>query len=244
MALPYALDPNRPTQIGIIALQSDESLEPDLRRLMPDSVEYLVSRVPSDVSVTRETLRAMESRLTAAASLFPRGARLSAVAYGCTSASAEIGADRVAELVRAGIETPAVTQPLSALVAACRHLGVRRIGLVSPYVEAVSETLRHAMTDAGLEVVAFASFDEAEEDRVVRIAPQSIIDAALSVGREAACDAVFLSCTNLRTLAVIEAIEARLGIPVLSSNQVLAWHLGVLAGCDAEMAGIGRLFRR
>lgn len=243
MALPYVLDPARPIQIGIIALQSDESLEPDLRRLVPGHVEYLVTRVPSDVSVTRETLRAMEDRLTDAARLFPRGARLSAVGYGCTSASAEIGAERVADLIQAGVPTPAVTQPLSALVAACAHLGVRRIGLVSPYVAAVSDTLRRAMTAAGLEVAAFVSFDESEESRVVRIAPQSIRDAARHVAAQTECDAVFLSCTNLRTLSVIEELEADLDIPVLSSNQVLAWHLSQLAGYDASETGVGRLFR-
>lgn len=244
MALPYVLETARPIQIGIVALQSDESLEPDLRRLMPDAVEYLVTRVASDVSVTRETLRAMESRLTDAARLFPLGAKLAAVGYGCTSASAEIGADRVAEMIQAGVPTPAVTQPLSSLVAACKHLGVRRIGLVSPYVEAVSGTLRKAMTRAGLEVVAFGSFDEGEEDRVVRIAPESIRDAARHVAGQATCDAVFLSCTNLRTLSVIEQIEAELDIPVLSSNQVLAWHLLQLAGCPSDARGVGRLFRQ
>jgi maleate isomerase len=242
MALPFHLETNRPTQIGIIALQADESLEPDLRRLLPDTVEYLVTRVPSDVLVTQETLRAMEDKLTDAARLFPRGAQVSAVAYGCTSASAVIGPNRIAELVKAGVSTSAVTQPLSALIAACQHLGVRRIGLVSPYVEAVSETLRTAMTDAGLEVVAFASFDVAEEDRVVRISDKSIEDAAIAVAQETDCDAIFLSCTNLRTLQILEQIEARLNLPVLSSNQALAWHLGQLAGFSAEMKGVGRLF--
>jgi maleate isomerase len=242
MALSFQLETNRPTQIGIIALQADESLEPDLRRLLPNTVEYLVTRVPSDVLVTQETLRAMEDKLTDAARLFPRGAQVSAVAYGCTSASAVIGPNRIADLVKAGVPTPAVTQPLSALIAACQHLGVRRIGLVSPYVEAVSETLRTAMTDAGLEVVAFASFDVAEEDRVVRISGKSIEDAAIAVAQETDCDAIFLSCTNLRTLHILEQIEARLNMPVLSSNQALAWHIGQLAGFSADMNGVGRLF--
>lgn len=243
MALPYILDADRRTQIGIIALQSDESLEPDLRRLMPEDVEYLVTRVPSGLSVSPDTLRAMEDKLISAASLLPRGARFAAVGYGCTSASAEIGSGRVAELVKAGVPTPAVTEPLTAMIAACRHLGAQRIGLVNPYVEAVSLSLHDAMTRAGLEVVAFGSFNEAEEERVVRISPDSIIEAALHVAGQAPCDAIFLSCTNLRTLSTIEPIEERLGLPVLSSNQVLAWHLARLAGCAAGGEGVGRLFR-
>ena len=57
------------------------------------------------------------------------------------------------------------------------------------------------------------------------------------------CDGLFLSCTNLRTLDVIEEMEARLGMPVLSSNQVLAWHLFRLAGSGAGDFAPGRLWR-
>jgi maleate isomerase len=242
MALAFELEAHRPKQVGIIALQADESLEPDLRRMMPDSVEYLVSRVPSDTIVSRDTLRAMEGRIADAARLFPKGANLSAVAYGCTSASAEMGAQRIGELVRQGATTPHVTQPLSAVIAACAHLGVRRIGVVSPYVEAVSDKLRQELTEAGLEVTAFASFEEAEEHRVVRISQASVLEAAMDMGRNDLCDAVFLSCTNLRTLDVIEVAEAGMGKPVLSSNQALIWHLGQVGDFANEVKGVGRLF--
>jgi maleate isomerase len=77
---------------------------------------------------------------------------------------------------------------------------------------------------------------------VVRISAQSIQNAIQTVAKQSDCDAIFLSCTNLRTLTVIEPIEARLDLPVLSSNQLLAWHLGQVAGFSAEMKGIGRLF--
>ena len=242
MALPYEIEAVRPKQVGILALQADESLEPDLRRMMPENVEYLVSRVPSDASVSSETLRAMESRIGDAAALFPRGATLGAVAYGCTSASAEIGAARVQALVQRGVNTPHVTQPLSALLAACDHLGIRRLGVISPYIEAVSDKLRHEITRAGLEVTRFASFEEAEEKRVVRISAASILQATTDLGRHDDCDAVFLSCTNLRTLDMIARAEVAIGKPVLSSNQVLVWHLAQLGGFAADVKGIGRLF--
>ncbi|MEO0916377.1 MAG: Asp/Glu racemase, partial [Pseudomonadota bacterium] len=57
------------------------------------------------------------------------------------------------------------------------------------------------------------------------------------------CEAVFLSCTNLRTLDVIERIEAKIQRPVLSSNQVLAWHLCMLASVSHRTDAPGRLFR-
>lgn len=242
--LAYEVMTARPPQLGMVVLQSDESVEMDLRRLLPSQAELLVTRIASAVTVSSDSLAAMERELTGAARLLPRGADLSVVGFGCTSGTAQIGAGRVAELIREGVATRAVTDPASALIAACGHLGVTRLALVSPYVEAVSARLRGVLEDAGITVTAFASFEEAEEARVVRIAPASIIDAAIATAGQGACDAVFLSCTNLRTLDVIAPIEATVGVPVLSSNQVLAWDMMRRAGLTPDTPHDGLLWRK
>ena len=54
--------------------------------------------------------------------------------------------------------------------------------------------------------------------------------AAIEMGQRTDCDAVFLSCTNLRTLRVLHSVEAQIKKPVLSSNQVLAWQMAGQAG--------------
>jgi maleate isomerase len=118
MALPYTLETQRPTQIGLIALQSDETIERDFRMLLPADVEWLLSWVPSRTHVSVDTLQAMESGLTYAAALLPHGADCSVVGYGCTSASATIGPERVATLIKQGVQTEHVTGPLTALLAA------------------------------------------------------------------------------------------------------------------------------
>ncbi len=243
MALPYTLIPNDRSQIGLVVLQSDESIEADMRRIMPPSVELFVSRVPSATTVSSESLRNMETVLTQAASLFPVDARFQVVGYGCTSATAHIGAGRIAELVQAGTHTDAVTEPVSALVAACQALKVKRLGLISPYVASVSDQLRAALAENGITVTAFESFEEAEESKVVRIAPESIAQAAIEMAVSSDCDAVFLSCTNLRTLDIIDEVEQATGLPVLSSNQVLAWHLLMHTDCESPLFAPGRLWR-
>lgn len=242
MALPYTVDTHRPTQIGLVTLQSDETIERDFRMLLPSDVELLVSRVPSSATVSLDSLHAMEDSLTASARLLPVGADLAAVGYGCTSASAAIGAARVASLIKAGVSTPHVSDPLTSLIAACLAGGITKIGLVSPYVASVSDRLIQGLDAAGIAVSSFGSFDEPLEERVVRISRGSIRDAAIHVGRNGTCDAVFMSCTNLRALEVIDEIEAELGVPALSSNQVLAWHLGRLAGFSGRCTAIGRVF--
>lgn len=235
------LDPERPPQLGLIVLQADETLEDDMRRLLPVGVSCLNSRVPSAPTVTRDTLREMEHHLTHAAALLPRAAAFRCVGYGCTSGTAEIGPDRIAETVQQGVSTPHVTNPLSALIAACQFLNIRHLGLVSPYVASVSDQLRKALASAGIATPHAINFEEQFEENVVRMSAGSVTDAAIEVGRHSDCDAVFLSCTNLRTLDVIDIVEAEVGKPVLSSNLVLAWHMCRLAGLAWRADAPGRL---
>lgn len=226
--------------LGLIALQSDETIEHDFRRLLPlDGVALYVSRVPSAPEVSRETLARMEADLPDAAALLPPPVSFDAVGYGCTSGTSVIGPQRIAELVRQGCQTPRVTEPLSALVAACAALGLSRLAFLSPYVQEVSGTLRDALAQSGVQSPVFGSFNEAEETKVARIDAPSIIDAACNLARSDEVEAVFLSCTNLRTLDVIGDIEAATGKPVLSSNLVLAWHMAQLSGIslNAEIGG-------
>lgn len=230
MASTYTLAPDTRTKLGLIALQADRTIEDDLRHLMPRAVSLMVSRVPSALDVTSETLARMEGALTGSAALFPVGHRFDVVGYGCTSAAAQIGPRVVASRVQAGTEAGAVTEPMSALIAACGTLSVGRIAILSPYIASVSDRLRNALGDAGIATPTLASFDEAEEAAVAHIDEGSITAATLDMMVGADVQAVFLSCTNLRTLGVIAPLQERLGMPVLSSNLVLAWHMLHLAG--------------
>ena len=237
MTYPYATVPDLDPALGLIVLQADETLEGDMRAMLPLETALYISRVPSGDDVTPETLGAMAAHLTASAALLPKAARFASVGYGCTSGSAEIGSDRVAGFIHDGVATDHVTNPLAALIAACGALGVTRLALLSPYVAEVSATLRTALAGQGITTPAFGSFDEAEESKVVRIAPESIVAAAVDLAGQGGTEAIFLSCTNLRTLGVIDLIEARTGLPCLSSNQVLAWDMARQSGIRAKIPG-------
>ncbi len=229
--------------LGLIVLQNDETIEQDFRRLFRDpEVALYVSRIPSGADITPETIAEMDAELPLAASLFPSGVALDVTAYACTSGTTLIGADRVAALVSGAATTRAVTNPLTAAFTALETLGVRSLAIVSPYVASVAEPMRAAFEGHGFSVPATLSFGEKVESRVARIDPASIRDAALQVAAETEVEAVFLSCTNLRTLDIIDDLEDRLGRPVVSSNQALAWHMARLAGAPVAPGAPGRLF--
>ncbi len=219
--------PQPPT--GLIVLQTDETLEIDLHRTWPhQEAPVYLSRIPSAPEVTFATLSAMSKDITRAASLLPP-LTYGVVAYGCTSASAVIGSDAVANQVRAGCKTQAVTDPFSAAIARLQALGIARLAMLSPYIEEACLPLVEAFRKRGVIVEEVGSFHEPDEQRVARIAAPSLVEAACDLGASEAVEGLFLSCTNLRTMDVIPLIESRLGKPVLSSNSALIWHMRQLA---------------
>jgi maleate isomerase len=235
MRLHYATDDGlgMRARFGLIVLQVDETIEHEFPRLVgTEGVALHFTRVPSGREVTQATLAAMEADIPNAATLLPPGTRYDAIGYACTSGATVIGPENVVRAVRGArpgdgpeaFTTTPVTDPLTAVKAACRALEVTQLGFVTPYVP------------------ASGSFEQAEEHVVARITPESILEAIIGVAATAPCQAVFVSCTNARTLDIIERAEQRLGIPVLSSTQALAWHMLRLAGIDDHRPGCGRLF--
>ena len=228
--------------LGLIVLATDETLEPEMRRMIPDSAPLYHSRIPSAPTVTKETLAAMAGEMTASAALLPASV-LRAVGYGCTSGATVIGPERVASLVGAALPGVPVTEPLSAVIAGLRALGARRLGFLTPYRPEVSAAMRAALEAAGIEIAAFASFEEEREATVARIAEASTLEAALRLAAAPGVEAVFASCTNLRTLGIVEVMEAESGRPFLSSNLALGWRMLSLAGLRPGSGAPGRLMR-
>jgi len=229
-------------RLGLIVLKVDETIEQDFRRVTDDpSIALYHTRIESAPTVTPETLRQMEARIPGAAALLPDDTPLAVIGYGCTSAATVLGEARVAELVRSVHPGAAVTNPLSALKAAAKALGVSRLGLISPYIRPVTEALEAEMRKSGMPFVAATVFDREEERVVARISPASIRNAAEELARDGAVEATFASCTNLRAASVIGETERSTGKPFLCSNQVLAWHMMRLAGITRAIPELGRL---
>lgn len=251
MPLAYATENMDPAaapaaRFGVVLLQTDEIVEAEFPRLLgvdygPGGVRVHYSRLPNAREVSAGSLAQMAAVLPTAAGLLPPAVPFDVIAYACTSGATIIGEERVAEAIHSARPGVAVSNPLTAAKAALRALGLRRIGFLTPYVAPVSAAIRDHLADHGSETVAFGSFEVADDGVVASMTPACILAAALEVGA-GDCDGVFIACTNLRAAGIIAAAEQRLGKPVISSNQAMAWHMLRLAGIDAPRPGCGRLF--
>jgi len=166
-----------------------------------------------------------------------------AVAYACTAVSFAkgVGYDEVlCRRIQEASGSPATTTT-SAMVAALRALGARRVAVAAPYVNVVCERLQRFLEGSGFEVVSLANLN-LKGMEITRVTPDEVYALGKRADR-AEADVLFLSCTNLRTLEVLEALERDLGKPVASSNLVTMWHALRLARLTPRLDGLGALYR-
>ena len=231
-------------RLGLIVLQTDQTIEHEFANLFvqQDDVALYAARIPNDMKVTQATLCQMSIDLPHTARLLAPQLKFDVIAYACTSGATMIGEARVDELIRDSHPAAKTTNPLSASKAAFAALGIRRIALVTPYAIDVTVQLQANLCDAGFDINAVATFDQTDDFTVARISADSILNAVLEIGKRDDCDGVFVSCTSLRTMQIIGDAETRLGKPVISSNQALAWHMMRLACISDSPSGAGCLF--
>ncbi|MEO1918680.1 MAG: Asp/Glu racemase [Paracoccaceae bacterium] len=247
MKLPFTLDKCTASTaaLGLIVLETDETIEAEFRALFNQpGIGLFHARIPVAQEITPETLPEMEAALPAAVGLLPSAFPMDVIGYACTSGATVIGADNISRMVTQIFPNAKTTDPITAVMAALEHLGMRRIGLVTPYVEDVSAAMINLLQRNGFEVVNFGSFEQKEDAIVARISPDSIYNAVCDIGAADNVEAVFVACTNLRTFDVIERAEERIGRPVVSSNQALAWHMAELADLKDPITGPGSLFTK
>ncbi len=230
-------------RIGLIVLESDQTIEAEGRSIQLDGVDVYHARIPNALEVTPETLTDMEARLPAAAALLPAEFEFDAIGYGCTSAATLIGADGVANAIQQAHPGVACSNPITAAVAAFTALGAKRIAVVTPYTADVTAPIVEHFSTAGLEVCSVGSFLEPSDLVVGRISEAAVAAGVRSVVEGSDCDAAFVSCTSLRAFGIVEQLEHGIDRPVVSSNLALYWHLLRLAGVDDAIEGLGTLMR-
>ena len=144
------------------------------------------------------------------------------VAYACTSGSFVAGVEGERALRQAVVEAgaPAAVTTSGAAVSALRALGVGRVCVVTPYDEAVTDRLGAFLTEAGVRVVSAGHLGLTGQIWTV---PEEVTADLVRDTLTGDAEAVFVSCTNLRTYDLLGELESELGIPVLSANQVTLW---------------------
>lgn len=170
--------------------------------------------------------------------------KCASVAYACTSISfigGPAGERKILDRLEEAAGAPATTSS-TAIVAACRTLGLKNAAVVAPYEREITSKLSGFLEESGIGVVSVGEMGLGF-DRIGDVTDEAVIELGRSVDLPGA-DGIIISCTNLRTIAAIPALESALGKPVVSSTQATVWHACKLAGLDrSELEGVGSLYK-
>ena len=231
VSLPFRYAEVRRRGIGLVA-PFDFALDDECARFLPAGVPLYVTRTArlEDTAVTAklaEEVGGAEAVVPAVRSLI--SAEPAAVAYVCTSGSFVGGVAGEAILRQTMVDAGAydAITTSGAMLEALRELGVRKVSIATPYNEELTRLLADFLESAGVKVVK-AGYLNTEQD-IMHIEYDAVRQMADLVDHPEA-EAIFFSCTNLRTFDVIEELEERLNKPVLSVNQVTMWAALKIAG--------------
>jgi maleate isomerase len=235
-------DPGVRHRIGLIELATGETAERDFHAMLPEKAMFHTARVMNENPVTIENLRGHLAGLALATEQLLPGVALDVICYDCTSGTVANGYEAIAaEIHRARPGVPVVT-PITAALAAFESLGAERISVLTPYEVDVSSAMAEYLQAQGVTVLNLASFLIDSDIDMARLTPASIRRAAIDVCAPEA-DALFISCTALRAVEVLDEIEAVLEKPVISSIQAEFWQSIRLAGYEEPIDGFGSLLR-
>jgi len=236
-------------RIGVLTPHAAIGPEEEFPAMAPDRVVTRVVRVSTvgpegDPAATPPGLRElMAAPLLDKAATTLAAESVDVVGYASTTSGYVIGFDEEAAMVSrlsTLLDVPVAATCASAVLA-LHELGVERVALVgAPWFDFELNELGAAFfRSQGFDVVSSASAELSRDPR--RIEPAAVYAwTARHVGEEA--EGVFIGGNGFRAARAIEQLEAAIGRPVLTSNQVLLWSLLAQAGSTVEITGYGRLF--
>ena len=117
------------------------------------------------------------------------------------------------------------------------------MAVAASYPRDVATLFADFLAHGGVDVVDMSTADIATAAEVGRLRPDDVVELIVSRDRPDT-DALLVPDTAMRTLALIDPLEQRLGKPVLTANQVTVWEGLRLVGVPPPVPGLGTLFRR
>lgn len=232
-------------RIGVITPFAGLAATADFHKLAPDGVAMALAQLPRPLS--HDTVEQLAEVGTQVADAARRLAQVKSdvILWNTTSGSLIKGPGYDRELIRtmeAATGTPSTTAS-TAMIDAFRKVGVQRICLATPYIDEVNELEKRFIESHGFDVLCYRGLQLLDVREIVDLPASDLYRLAHEADLPEA-DCLFISCAALSVLDILGLLEADLGKPVLSTNQVSLWGAFRLAGIEDTLHGYGSLLER
>lgn len=235
-------------RLGLLVPATNSVAEPDMYKMAPEGVTVHFTRLQAFNAARRQaadvadTVRIFEEAGDDAVSVAPTLAQVkpAVIAFADTSASFLNGTEYNDSLCRrieaaAGIKA---TTASTAVVEAIRELGLKKVCLITPYHHYFTEKGKEFLEASGFEVPISKSFGDGPP--MNRHSPEAVYEVVINTF-DKSCDGIFVSCTDLRAIDIIEKVEKHVGRPMITSNQATMWLMLRLANVRKQIVGFGEL---
>ena len=228
-------------KVGLIALSTDQTIEGDFNNVCKNlPLDIFINRIHNQNPLTKENLLKMEKDLESVANKILPDEKINTIAYGCTSGTIAIGEDKIKEKILLAKPGCYVTTPVTSAIKAFKQMNIKKIALFTPYPDSVNKTILEYFTKKNIEVLSFASLNLNLDSEFANVDPNYILEISSKLETKNA-DALFISCTALPVLNILDKLEKKIKKPVLSSNQTLIWDTIRSIGYKSPIRGYGKL---
>ncbi len=229
-------------RVGLITLASDFRIEKDFSNVIyGKDIDLYCNRIKSYNPLTNETLKKMADDIPKVTENILPDQKLDCVAYGCTSGTIAAGYQSIFEKVNLAKPNTKVTTPITSAINALKSLKIKRLSIFTPYTNEINQSVINYFKKEFIEIDELSYFDIASDLDIGKVDPQHVFDTLTKINLTKS-DALFISCTALPVLSVIEELEKKISKVVLSSNQTLIWDTLKEINCNDKVEGFGELF--
>jgi len=230
-------------KIGLLALSTDLTIEKDFHSICNKlPFDVFVNRIHNENPLTRENLTKMYDQIEPITEKILPGQKINTIAYACTSGTIAIGEDKVKEKIKLAKPGCYVTNPISSSIKAFTVMNAKKIALFTPYPESINKTILEYFNKKNINIVSFNTFNIDLDEDIASVDPEYLLKTLIKLNINDA-DALFVSCTALPVLEILEKVEKKIKKIVLSSNQTLIWDAIRSVGYKLPIKGYGKLLR-
>ena len=230
-------------RVGLIALATDFRIEKDFISIIKDqSIDFFVNRIHCYFPLTSENLKKMSNSITEISDDILPNEKLDCVVYGCTSGTITSGYSSIKKKINLAKPEAKVTTPSTAAINALKKLGLKKISIFTPYSKALNDEVVDYFKKENFEITTNSYFDISNDLDIGKVDENYLYETLCEMDLGEA-EALFISCTALPALSIIDKLEKKLNKIVLSSNQVLIWDTLQSIGKRDRIEGFGRLFK-
>jgi maleate isomerase len=223
-----------------MVVSTDTTVESDTYRMVPNGVSVHFDRIYL-ANVTSDSLAKMIEGVESSARLLS-DAKPDAIAFACTSASVVIGADAIVAKILKGSPGVYATTIITAVIHALETLQLKKISLLTPYVDDVNRIEAEYLEASGFQVMGVQGMGISEDMQIASVPPDKIY-RFVKQAVHASSDGIFISCGNFRSAAIIDVLERDLRKPVITSNQAMVWDMLRQLNISDPIPGYGKLMR-